>query len=174
VRDCCKLKGVLQGLLGKCNEEEKKLAMAAVKKKRCIKIEGRYCHKKVAKICVEKRDSYCCYGSQLAKILHEIAHKQLDISMGDAKHPVCSGLTASQLSQLNFDTPFAQKKLSEILGEMQASAQDKFNRVQQAVSAAKSIQAKAVDWEKKQKEIEVEVKHRAEKQKQLNTSEQKQ
>lgn len=175
VRDCCKLKGVLQGLLGKCNEEEKKLAMAAVKNKRCIKIEGRYCHKKVAKVCVEKRDSYCCYGSQLAKILHEIAHQQLSISMGDAKHPVCSGLTASQLSQLNFDTPFAQQKLSEILGEVQASAQEKFNRVQQAVSAAKSLQVKAVDWEKKQAEIEREVKNRAERQKQLNmTAEQKQ
>ncbi len=174
VRDCCKLKGVLQGLLGKCNEEEKKLAMAAVKNKRCIKIEGRYCHKKVAKVCVEKRDSYCCYGSQLAKILHEIAHQQLGISMGDAEHPVCSGLTASQLSQLNFDTPFAQQKLSEILGEVQASAQDKFNRVQQAVSAAKSLQLKAVDWEKKQVELQADVKHRAERQKQLSITEQKQ
>ncbi len=166
VRDCCKLKGVLQGLLGKCNDEERKLAIAAVKNKRCIKIDGRYCHKKVAKVCVETRDSYCCYGSQLAKIIHEIAHQQLGISMGDAEHPVCNGLTASQLSQLNFDTPFAQQKLAEILGEVQASAEDKFNRVQQAVSAAKSIQIKAVDWEKKQKEIEMEVKHRTEGQKQ--------
>ncbi len=170
VRDCCKLKGVLQGLLGRCNEEEKKLAIAAVKNKRCIKIEGNYCHKKIAKVCVEKRESYCCYGSQLAKIIHEIAHQQLGISMGDAKNPVCHGLTASQLSQLNFDTPFAQQKLSEILGEVQASAQDKFNRVQQAVSAAKSLQVKAADWEKKQIEIERDVKHRAEKQKQLNLS----
>ncbi len=170
VRDCCKLKGVLQGLLGKCNDEEKKLAIAAVKNKRCIKIDGRYCHKKVAKVCVETRDSYCCYGSQLAKIIHEIAHQQLGISMGDAKHPVCNGLTASQLSQLNFDTPFAQQKLSEILGEVQASAQDKFNRVQQAVSAAKSIQMKAEVWEKKQKEIETEVKYRTARQKQAGTN----
>jgi len=175
VRDCCKLKGVLQGLLGKCNDEEKKLAMAAVKNKRCIKIEGRYCHKKIAKVCVEKRDSYCCYGSQLAKILHEIAHEQLGLSMGDAEHPACNGLTASQLSQLNFDTPFAQQKLAEILGEVQASAQEKFNRVQEVVSKAKSLQVKAVDWEKKQAEIEREVKHRAERQTQLNTThEQKQ
>ena len=95
--------------------------------------------------------------------------------MGDAKHPVCSGLTASQLSQLNFDTPFAQQKLSEILGEVQASAQDKFNRVQQAVSAAKSLQLKAVDWEKKQAELQADVKHRGERQKQLSiTAEQKQ
>ena len=95
--------------------------------------------------------------------------------MGDAEHPACNGLTASQLSQLNFDTPFAQQKLAEILGEVQASAQEKFNRVQEVVSKAKSLQVKAVDWEKKQAEIEREVKHRAERQTQLNTThEQKQ
>lgn len=170
VRDCCKLKGVLQGLLGKCNTEEQKLAVAAVKNKRCVKINGRYCHKKIAKICVEKRDSYCCYGSELARILQEIAHFQLGISWGDAKHPNCSSLTAAQLSQVNFDTPYAQQKLSEILGEVQATAQDKFNRVQQAVAAAKSLQVRAQDWEKKQAEIESLSKRRVEKQKQLSGS----
>jgi len=150
VRDCCKLKGILQGLIGKCSEEEKQLAVFAVKNKRCVKVDGRYCHKKVAKVCVEKRDSYCCYGSQLAKILQEIAHQQLGLSWGNAENPICSSLTAEQLSRLNFDEPYAQAKLAEILSEVQGSLQDKFNRTQKAVSALKNLQVKAKEWEKTQ------------------------
>jgi len=152
VRDCCKLKGILQGLIGKCNEEEKQLAVAAVKNKRCVKVDGRYCHKKVAKVCVEKRDSYCCYGSQLARILQEIAHHQLGLSWGDAEHPICSSLTAEQLSKLNFDEPCAQAKLAGILSEVQGSVQDKFNRTQKAVSALKNLQIKTKEWEQSQKQ----------------------
>jgi len=152
VRDCCKLKGILQGLIGKCNEEERQLAVFAVKNKRCIKVDGRYCHKKVAKVCVEKRDSYCCYGSQLARILQEIAHHQLGLSWGDAEHPICSSLTAEQLSKLNFDEPYAQAKLAGILSEVQGSVQDKFNRTQKAVSALKNLQIKTKEWEQSQKQ----------------------
>jgi hypothetical protein len=141
-RDCCKLKGVLQGLLGQCNEEEKKLAVAAIRNKRCVKVEGRYCHKKNLGICVEKRDSYCCYGSQLARIIQEIAHHQLNIPWGTAEHPNCSSLTAEQLSRLDFDTPYAQQKLAEIMAEVQATAQEKFQLVQNAVAQMGDMQEK--------------------------------
>ena len=150
-RDCCRLKGVLQGLFGRCNEEERKLAIAALRNKRCVKIDGRYCHKKVLGKCVEKRDSYCCYGSQLARIIQEIAHHQLGIAWGDAEHPNCSSLTASQLSRINFDDPYAQQKLSEILAEVQATAQQKFEWVQSAVSELKNIQGKVDALEQQQK-----------------------
>lgn len=149
-RDCCKLKGILQGLFGKCNEEEKKLAIAAIKNKRCVKIEGRYCHKKRAGVCLEKRDSYCCYGSQLARIIQEIAHYQLNIPWGDAKNPNCASLTASQLSQIDFDTPYAQAKLAEILAEVQATAQEKFELVQNAVAQLGDVQGKVEELQKSQ------------------------
>jgi hypothetical protein len=148
-RDCCKLKGVLQGLLGQCSEEEKKLAVAAIRNKRCVKVEGRYCHQKKLGVCVEKRDSYCCYGSQLARIIQEIAHQQLSIPWGDAQNPHCVPLTAEQLSQIDFDTPYAQSKLSEVLAETQASATEKFERVQRAVGSI-HVQEKADALEKKQ------------------------
>lgn len=142
-RDCCKLKGLLQGLFGQCNEEEKKLAVAAVRNKRCVKVEGRYCHKKKLGICVEKRDSYCCYGSQLARIIQEIAHQQLGLSWGTAESPNCTPLTAAQLSQLNFDTPDAQQKLAEVLNDVQATAQEKFEQVQKAVANMGNVEVKA-------------------------------
>jgi len=153
VRDCCKLKGVLQGLLGGCNEEEKKLAIAAIKNKRCVKIDGRYCHRKHLKICTEKRDSYCCYGSQLAKIIQEIAHQQLNIPWGTAEHPNCTSLTSEQLSRLNFDTPFAQQKLGEILNEVQSTAQEKFALTQKVVASFHNPQSKITELEGKQREI---------------------
>lgn len=149
-RDCCRLKGILQGLLGGCNDEERKLAIAAIRNKRCVKVEGRYCHKKTLGVCVEKRDSYCCYGSQLARIIQEIAHQQLGLAWGDAEHPNCEGLTSEQLSRLNFDTPYAQSKLKAMLPEIQASAQEKFERVQQAVGSA-NIQEQVDALEKRQK-----------------------
>lgn len=139
-RDCCKLKGLLQGLIGKCNDEERQLAVAAVKNKRCVKIGGRYCHRKVLRACVEKRDSYCCYGSQLARIIQEIAHQQLNIPWGSAEHPNCANLTVSQLSQLNFDTPFAQQKLAEIIQEVEMSAQEKFERIQKAIAQMGNVE----------------------------------
>lgn len=151
-RDCCKLKGILQGLFGECRAEEKQLAVAAIRNQRCVKIEGRYCHKKTAGICVEKRDSYCCYGSKLARILQEIAHQQLNIPWGEAQNPNCASLSAEQLSRLNFESAYAQQKLSEIVEETQASAQEKFERVQKAVSQLGNVQQKVADLEKKQAE----------------------
>lgn len=158
-RDCCRLKGMLSGLFGGCTEEEKQLAVAAVKNKRCVKI-GRYCHKKRLKICVERRDSYCCYGSQLARILQEIAHQQLGISWGSADNPHCDRLTVSQLSQLNFDTPFAQQKLSEIFAEIEAGASEKFNNVQKEV-AGKNLQEAVKEWAVKEEAVQNEAKKRA-------------
>lgn len=136
-RDCCKLKGLLLGFLGGCDEGEKQLAIAALRSKRCVQVQGRYCAKRMkilgVKVCIEKRDSYCCYGSQLSRIIQEIAHQQLGLPWGDAKNPQCQSLTAKQLSRLNFDTPFAKAKLSEILGEVQGRAQQKLETVQQSV-----------------------------------------
>ncbi len=137
-RDCCNLKGLLQNFLGGCNQEEKQLAIASARQSRCVRVGGRYCSKRVRigpiKVCTEYRDSYCCYGSKLARIIQEIARQQLGISFGTAQSPNCGPLTADQLSRINFDTPYARGKLSEILGDVQASAEQKFQAVQEAVS----------------------------------------
>ncbi len=138
IRDCCKLKGLLQGLLGGCDKDEKQLAIAALRTKRCVKVPGRYCSNEIkelgVKICLEKRDAYCCYGSQLARIMQEIAHQQLHLPWGDAEHPQCQSLTAEQLSRLNFDTSYARSKLSEIIAEVQSTAPKTFEAVQKGMS----------------------------------------
>lgn len=150
-RDCCRLKGLLQNFVGGCNAEEKQLAIASVKQSRCVRVGGRYCSKRIKigpiKVCIEKRDSYCCYGSKLSRIIQEIAHQQLKLSFGTAQRPNCGSLNAEQLSHINFDTPYARSKLSEILGEVQASAEQKFQAVQEAVSKLGPIPDKIKDLE---------------------------
>ncbi len=152
-RDCCRLKGILQGLFGQCSEEEKKLAVAAIKNQRCVKVGDRYCHKKLKPFgCREKRDSYCCYGSKLARIIQEIVHYQLNIPWGDAEHPNCGPLTAEQLSEIDFDATYAQDKLAEVLAEVQATAQEKFALVQNAVANMGNMQDKINILQDKQTE----------------------
>lgn len=138
-QDCCKLKGIFRG----CKDSEKKLATAAVKDKRCHKVQGKYCTQKVLGVCVEQKEAYCCYGSQMAKTIQEIAHQQLNIPWGTGEEPNCGSLTAEQLSRLDFNTPFATQQLSSLIGEYQATAQDKFNSVQGVVSAGGDMKTRA-------------------------------
>jgi hypothetical protein len=148
-QDCCKLKGIAMGLLGGCKGGEKELANAAVKDKRCYKVSDLYCSRKVLGTCVEKKEAYCCYGSQIAKIVQEIAHHQLNISWGTGEEPNCVSLTADQLSRLDFDTPFAREKLSVLIGEIQATAEEKFNKVQENITGKGDITDRVDTLQKK-------------------------
>lgn len=134
VHDCCNLSGIAKGLLGGCNQEEKDLATAEVKDKRCHLIEKKYCAHKHLGVCVERKSSYCCYGSQMAKVVQEIAHQQLNISWGDGKKPNCGTLTADQLSRLDFNTPFARSKLSELVSEYQTTGTQNASQINSKVS----------------------------------------
>ncbi len=118
-KDCCDLNGIAKGLLGGCRQEEKELANAALKDKRCILVQQKYCTKKKFGVCIEKKSAYCCYGSEMGKIIQEIAHQQLAISWGDGKNPNCASLTAEQLSRLDFNTPFARAKLAVLVSAHQ-------------------------------------------------------
>lgn len=149
IKDCCHLKGIAQGILGGCREEEKQLAQAAVKDKRCHKVANKYCTKEVLGVCVEKKDAYCCYGSEMANIIQEIAHHELDLPWGDGETPRCDSLTAEQLSRLDFDTPFAQAKLGQLISGYQATAQDKLNQVQGKMNPTQDYQNKLLVLQQK-------------------------
>lgn len=63
---------------------------------------GTYCSKKVV-TCVERKESYCCYNSPLARILQEQGRPQLGKGWGSAQHPQCEGFTQDELERLDFD-----------------------------------------------------------------------
>jgi len=97
--DCC---GSLAGFatdigLAGCSSEEKDL----YKRKR----EGK-CHyigKRSSKMGFEKEWVYCCFPTQLSRIIQEEGRKQLHIEWGSAEQPHCQGLSLEQIKGLDFD-----------------------------------------------------------------------
>lgn len=102
--NCCKDKGWGQGIhLAGCNDEEKQLSHD--KEQKFCHYVGEYCKTStpIGHTCLEKKKVYCCFGSILARIVVEGAHQQLTWPWGDAKAPVCRGLSATQLSLIDFE-----------------------------------------------------------------------
>jgi conjugal transfer mating pair stabilization protein TraN len=119
-KDCCKHKGWGRkvGLAQGCTDEDKDLS-----KKRaanlCVYV-GTYCAKraKPSKICKVKKSSFCCFGTKLARIIHEQGRPQLGIGFGSAKHPDCRSLRVDELQRLDF----SKINFAELYAEVQAKA----------------------------------------------------
>ncbi len=97
---------ILAHIIWECEEKEFELG-AKRELKSCHRV-GSYCANDTIAGCVEKRDSYCCYSSPLARIVQEGARPQLGLGYGDARNPQCGGLTVADLAvvdwnQINFD-----------------------------------------------------------------------
>jgi type-F conjugative transfer system mating-pair stabilization protein TraN len=99
--DCCGVgKGWSLSLrLGKCDPVEKALALQRSENK-CVLV-GTYCHLKKLGRCLQKRTTYCCFGTKIARLLQEAGHRQLGLSWGDPQHPQCQGLTPEQFSRID-------------------------------------------------------------------------
>lgn len=130
--NCCR-KGTTWFGMGNCNEEEKMLS--SLRKwgeldGNCHYV-GEYCSEKILGTCVQKKQTYCCFSSPLARIIQEQGRAQLGKSFGSAKSPNCSGLTPDEFQKIDWDkvdlseyislevnekiTPNASNKLKESL-----------------------------------------------------------
>jgi len=68
---------------------------------------GRFCISHWGHYCVQDKESYCCFGSKLARIIQEQGRPQLsafgpDGGWGQPESPDCIGLTPDQFSMLDF------------------------------------------------------------------------
>ena len=100
-RDCCKNSGwAVDSNLAQCSEGEKILAKQ--KQNNSCHFIGSYCAKKIGGFCRKKRQSYCCFGSKLGKIIQVEGRKQLGLNWGKAKAPNCRSLTLEQIQKLDF------------------------------------------------------------------------
>lgn len=65
---------------------------------------GAYCAQKVLGICLEERDSYCCFQSPLGRIIQEQARLQgiLGRPWGEPETPDCGGLSVSDMQKLDW------------------------------------------------------------------------
>lgn len=101
--DCCKKKKDWFGL-AKCNPTEQLLSTLrnwGELDGQCHEI-GEYCSSKFLGVCVQKKKTYCCFGSPLARIIQEQGRPQLNIGWGDPKSPNCSGFTPEEFQKLDF------------------------------------------------------------------------
>lgn len=91
--------------MGRCNQTEEMLAQLK-KRGMCHKV-GSYCSKKVLGVCVQKKATYCCFNSKLARIVHEQGRLQLqsfaDNLWGQPKSPRCRGFTVQEFQMLDFE-----------------------------------------------------------------------
>lgn len=126
IKNCCNLKGIFKNIIGhQCSAQVREvLAPAVIKERRCHEVAGWYC---VAKYpgtnkCRKWRKAFCCFQSDLARIFQQIAHHQLGISWGTPESPNCAPLDPQTFSRLNFDEPYAQKLLREIVDKVSLGA----------------------------------------------------
>jgi len=75
---------------------------------------GTYCRRRVFGVCLEKRESYCCYSSPMSKMLRAHADGGT-IRHGNARSPDCSGLSLERLASIDWET----LDLSQLVGHMQ-------------------------------------------------------
>lgn len=88
-----------------CDDEEK---LVTIKRDhRLCHYVGQYCSKKVnllfAKICVQHKETYCCFNSKLAKIINMAARTQYPgFTWGTPEKPSCEGISIAQFEGLDF------------------------------------------------------------------------
>lgn len=113
-RDCCGSGGGWGTALNlaACSVEEKALSLKR-QKKQCRQI-GTYCSRKVLGVCVEKKTTFCCFGSSFLRMIQEQARGQLRLNWGEAENPRCRGLTVEELTRVDF----SKLDLSEVFQEI--------------------------------------------------------
>ena len=146
-RDCCGTGGWGVGMnLAGCGGEEQTLAKKR-SKGLCVEV-GTYCaHKdKITKICLTKKTSFCCFPSKLLRLIQEQGRAQLSIGWGDPEHTDCRGLTADELSRVDFSRLNLQEIEADLVGDLDVekvdeSLRERLGQIQEGLggSAASSF-----------------------------------
>jgi conjugal transfer mating pair stabilization protein TraN len=84
-----------------CEEDE--FMLAAQRELNNCHYVGSYCKTKVLGVCVEKRRSYCCYKSPLARIMNEQIREASGLGWGSAENPSCGGIPLDTLDSVDWD-----------------------------------------------------------------------
>ncbi len=94
---------ILVHIIWACEEDE--FELGAKRQLKVCHYVGSYCASDVIGMCIEKKESYCCYNSPLARIVQEQTRGKQGTAggFGSGKNPRCDGLTAAQLSAVNWD-----------------------------------------------------------------------
>jgi conjugal transfer mating pair stabilization protein TraN len=90
-----------------CDTDE---VLVAVKRDhRLCHYVGDYCSKKISvvfgKICVQHKETYCCFNSKISKIINEAARTQVPgMGWGSPENPSCQGISIAQFQAMDLST----------------------------------------------------------------------
>jgi conjugal transfer mating pair stabilization protein TraN len=122
--DCCfSFKGLAKELkLSQCSEEENELSVLR-EKEQCHYV-GKYAKQFMDLWKSQDVHVFCCFSSKLARIFQEQARSQMGLGWGEAKEPMCRGLTASEIESLDF----SQLDLSEVYDQQVQNIESKLQQ----------------------------------------------
>jgi len=120
--DCCKISGWGESIGGSCSTEAQTLQEQR-KNKLCVYV-GEYCsdEEELTGTCLKEKQSYCCFNSKIARIIHEQGRPQLGISWGSPESPNCSGFPITQLDDIDFSTVDFSELSADIMSNAQGSS----------------------------------------------------
>ncbi len=129
-KDCCGSGsgwGVGLGLAG-CGAEEKNLQLK--RKNGLCHFVGTHCSQrdKVFKICLQKKSTYCCFGSKLLKAFHEQGRPQIGMGWGTSEDPLCRGFTVEEIQLIDFSKLDLREAFEDLMknfksGKMEGTTQ---------------------------------------------------
>ena len=111
--NCCSNTGWGNGILANCSDAEKHLGFA--KEKGVVVATGEYCRHKFLGFCTEHRKTYCIFPSKLAFDIQVYGRQdQLGRNFGNGKNTNCSGISATDIQNINFSKINFSNVISDI------------------------------------------------------------
>jgi conjugal transfer mating pair stabilization protein TraN len=125
-RDCCgsgNRWAVSWNLAPGCDTQEKELADFRAKRK-CVEV-GTFCSQKLPIIgCIEKKTTFCCFGTKLSRLIQEQGRRQLGMGFGSPESPECRGLNPDELSRLDFSKMDLSELYEDVVNNFKPKSQD--------------------------------------------------
>ena len=123
-KDCCGPEGGwgVSTKLTECDKDETELRDLR-NRNLCVQV-GTYCAEKKAGICLRKKTSFCCYGTKMARLIQQNGRTQLGIGFGAPDAPNCSGLSAEELSRIDFSKIDFSEVFEDITSKMVPKGQE--------------------------------------------------
>lgn len=107
---------IMQVMMCTPNDEENKLGM--LRGSNLCRDLGDYCAKEtLLGMCQQRKRTFCCWNSVLAKIISEQGREQIGKTWGSPKEPNCSGFTMDEFKKLNL----GKMDLSAFYAEVKAN-----------------------------------------------------
>jgi len=133
---CCGISGWFSNMCSNSEKELKKRREAGT----CKKI-GTYCSKKVLGVCIEKKRSFCCFNSQLARILQESCFRpQLGRGWGSPKNPDCGGIALSDFQRVDLGNPDCVRAIEDWISQQAQSFQERLNNMNPTQKSLEAVQ----------------------------------